>query len=183
MINKIAVIPEAVNDSFIDEVFKSKTELFDGYTGLTEAKKDDRRKSKICFLNGHVRHHKIYSVLSDIFYEANKSVFNYDIDHIETVQFTEYTDQYAGKFDEHTDSFNELIDGEWQRKLSISIQLTDPSEYQGGDLVFTEFDEQFDTKKKGTAIVFSSFAKHKVTPVTKGCRHSLVSWCLGPDFR
>ena len=73
-----------------------------------------------------------------------------------------------------------------QRKLSITIQLSDSDEYEGGDFVFTKDIPSPDAeliRKKGTIIVFPSFLYHQVMPVTKGTRYSLVGWYEGNDWR
>jgi PKHD-type hydroxylase len=72
-----------------------------------------------------------------------------------------------------------------QRKLSISVQLTDSADYEGGDLEFKDapdIDKQM-IRQKGTVIVFPSYLVHRVTPVTKGERKALVSWIEGPSWR
>jgi len=77
------------------------------------------------------------------------------------------------------------------RKLSLTLNLTDPSEYDGGDLKF-DFGEhaesgQFHTceeiRPQGSMIVFPSFVPHCVTPVKRGTRYSLVCWSLGEPFK
>lgn len=70
------------------------------------------------------------------------------------------------------------------RKLTVTIQLTDPAEYDGGDLELL-FDEVPVTefRDRGTAVVFPSFVLHRVSPVTRGTRTSLVAWVGGPPFR
>lgn len=72
-----------------------------------------------------------------------------------------------------------------QRKVSISVQLTDPTEYEGGDLEFqdTTSPDPQSMRQKGTVIVFPSYVVHRVTPVTKGVRKALVSWIEGPAWR
>ena len=66
----------------------------------------------------------------------------------------------------------------------MSIQLTDPSEYEGGELQLKSKNSITTvSKKKGTIIFFPSFMLHRVTPVTKGVRHSLVGWITGPPFK
>jgi len=77
------------------------------------------------------------------------------------------------------------------RKISVSIELNDPSEYEGGSLQV--FPEEVDysesgafgdlTRKRGTAVFFPSFRSHRVTPVTRGVRHVMVNWISGPPFR
>lgn len=67
------------------------------------------------------------------------------------------------------------------RKLSMSIQLTDPDTYEGGDLEFMNVNSGGE-RAKGTLIVFPSFLQHRVTPVTKGIRHSMVAWVHGKPY-
>ena len=73
----------------------------------------------------------------------------------------------------------------------MTISLTDPSEYEGGDLEFDFRDTDKgsqpriceEIRQKGSVIVFPSFVWHRVKPVTKGRRHSLVCWNLGYPFK
>ena len=79
------------------------------------------------------------------------------------------------------------------RKLSIIIQLSDPEDYEGGDIYLARppKDGRLDTegetlpqfRQKGSVIVFPSYVRHKVTPVTKGVRKSAVAWICGPPFK
>ena len=95
------------------------------------------------------------------------------------------TAEQKGKYDWHCDTFwaNPTA---FDRKLSIVIQLSDPSDYEGGDF---EIDSQYaqvpadQIRAKGSVLVFPSFLNHRVTPITKGERRSLVSWIQGPKFR
>jgi PKHD-type hydroxylase len=72
------------------------------------------------------------------------------------------------------------------RKLSMTIQLSEPNEYEGGEF---EIDPEFGVldqaviKQRGTVLVFPSFLRHRVAPVTSGIRRSLVCWAEGPKFR
>ena len=111
-------------------------------------------------------------------------------------QFTEYK---KGQFyDWHCDSYEEPYNKPENqnvhnklRKLSMTVSLTDPDEYEGGDLEFdfrnTDEGSQpricEEIRKKGSVIIFPSFVWHRVKPVTKGIRHSLVCWNLGYPFR
>ena len=67
------------------------------------------------------------------------------------------------------------------RKLSMSIQLTDPDTYKGGNLEFMNVDDKGE-RAIGTLIVFPSFLQHRVTPVIKGTRHSMVAWVHGSPY-
>jgi len=73
------------------------------------------------------------------------------------------------------------------RKLSFICQLTDPAKYEGGDFEMQPLHlgapNQEQLKTQGTALIFPSFIVHKVNPVTKGTRHSLVAWIEGPKWR
>lgn len=116
---------------------------------------------------------------------ANRNAFGFDISYVNDIQYTTYSATQNGKYDWHHDTFwaNPTT---FDRKISIVIQLTDPSEYEGGDF---EIDPQYpqfprdEIREKGSVIVFPSFIKHRVTPVTKGVRRSLVCWIEGPKFR
>jgi len=78
------------------------------------------------------------------------------------------------------------------RKISVTLNLNDPKDYQGGDLKFdfglhTEEKNRFhiceEIKPQGSLIVFPSFLKHCVTPINKGTRYSLVLWTLGEPWK
>jgi PKHD-type hydroxylase len=74
--------------------------------------------------------------------------------------------------------------GEISRKLSLVLQLSDPSEYEGGNLqVKTSSEPQTVKKQRGFIAAFPSYVLHQVTPVTKGNRQSLVAWVSGPQFK
>ena len=125
--------------------------------------------------------------------EANRILFNYDITHFQPTQFAKYKD--GGFYDWHIDaSYQDEIQS--RRKLSLSFILTDPDEFEGGELQFfngnrplgdkNEDDEKViknDLKAKGTVVVFDSRDFHRVTPVTSGVRYSIVCWAVGPNFK
>ena len=72
------------------------------------------------------------------------------------------------------------------RKLSFSLQLSDENDYDGGEFCFRQDEnsaEVLQTKKQGSLIVFDSRLEHRVKPVTRGVRHSLVGWYSGPLWR
>ncbi len=68
------------------------------------------------------------------------------------------------------------------RKLSMSLQLSDPEDYDGGELEFRASSTPA-PKEQGSLIVFPAFLEHRVRPVTRGTRLSLVSWVAGPPYR
>tara|TARA_B100000003_G_C10796604_1_gene317136 strand:- start:39 stop:644 length:606 start_codon:yes stop_codon:yes gene_type:complete len=123
---------------------------------------------------------------------ANKS-WGFNISKYEDVQFTEY--QPKGHYNWHNDSIkNPMNLKNMQRKLSLSVQLSKPEDYEGGDLKFNlrgldshQEDNVMspppEFKQQGSIVVFPSFLWHKVEPVTKGVRYSLVMWTLGENWK
>jgi PKHD-type hydroxylase len=138
------------------------------------------RNSKIKWLPLNDETEFIYKKIFDLTQIANKNMWNFNISFFkEDLQLSEYSDEYEGHYDWHMD-FGENVS---TRKLSITIQLNDPEEYEGGELNFQIHRNIIKApNKKGTVIVFPSFLLHKVTKVTKGTRRSLVCWIHGPPF-
>ena len=136
---------------------------------------------------------------------ANRENFMYDIEGIDSneIQYTEY--QKGEYYDWHVDDnigrclFNDkvlasasnqgeniaILNGEYVRKLSFTIQLSDPEDYEGGELEFKVNNEEpfFAPNKKGTVIVFDSRTLHRVKEVKSGVRKSLVGWVVGPRWK
>lgn len=137
------------------------------------------RLSDICWLYNSDNVEWVLRRLTDIIMDLNKRYFEFDIFGMEGLQFSSYKAP-SDKFGRHTDrSFNFPI-----RKLSVSVQLSDPNDYEGGDLILYETEKGTKMKKKqGDLIIFPSFVLHEVTPVTKGERNSLVSWVTGKQFK
>ena len=119
--------------------------------------------------------------------EANKIQFNYKLEYFQPVQFARYRD--GGHYGWHQDINESGIspDGE-SRKLSLTFSLSDPKTYEGGHLEFyrgerpMEEQDKEDIRDQGSVVVFDSRDYHRVTPVTKGTRYSIVCWTVGPNF-
>lgn len=139
------------------------------------------RKSTITFIPVCPMAELIYRKLTDLVNNANNSFFEFDLDFIEPVQYTEY--QKGEFYAKHIDIAYEEP-GRYPRKLSFTLQLSDPSEYTGGDvLLYGEAKPTAIKKEKGTIVFFPSFLLHEVTPVTSGVRKSLVGWVHGPRWK
>ena len=113
---------------------------------------------------------------------ANAKAFDIDVQNDAEIQFTEYDAAKAGHYDWHHD-IQWHGDGMSDRKLSITVQLSDPSEYEGGAFEFDEVKTNADFTSKGTILIFPSYLRHRVSPVTKGIRRSLVAWFKGPRWK
>lgn len=123
----------------------------------------------------------IFRKCTDLVLNLNQRFYGFDLDYIEILQFTEY--HTVGDFyDDHMDFAH---NGIHRRKLSFSIQLTDPSTYEGSDLeiVYGRDKKEVAPRTQGTIIAFPSFQMHRVTALEKGQRESLVGWVAGPPWR
>ena len=140
----------------------------------------DVRQSKICWLYPSDNMDWVFRQVTDIVLNLNKQFFQFDLFGLsEGFQFTNYVAP-SDRFKKHIDkNLNIPV-----RKLSMSIQLTDPKNYEGGELILY-YNEKGDVvnKEQGTLILFPSFVLHEVTPITKGERNSLVSWVTGNNFK
>jgi|TARA_E500000318_G_scaffold88032_1_gene85136 PKHD-type hydroxylase len=138
------------------------------------------RESKISWLYPSDDMNWVFRRVTDMVLDLNQRFFNFDIFGLsEGFQFTNYKAP-SNKYGKHVDRASDFI----VRKLSISIQLTDPKEYEGGELYLYEDDKGIlMDKKQGTLIMFPSYMLHEVKPVTKGERNSLVTWVTGNQFK
>jgi PKHD-type hydroxylase len=151
--------------------------------GLIKGKtkgESDVRDSKISWLYPNDDMDWVFRRVTDIAVNLNERFFKFDLFGLnEGFQFTNY-EAPSGKYGKHVDrGINTPV-----RKLSISIQLTDPEEYEGGELYLYEEDKGIlMDKSQGTLIMFPSYVLHEVMPVTKGERNSLVTWVTGKQFK
>ena len=126
----------------------------------------------------------MYKVIENQLSIINLNHFMFDtVGLTEPAQFTEYPKK--GFYDWHMD-LNAFGAGGQQpiRKISMTCLLSDPSEFTGGDLMFSEMGNNKPLQlKQGQAIFFASFLRHKVAPVKKGIRRSLVMWFGGTPFK
>jgi len=153
--------------------------------GLIKGKTRDEtdvRDSKISWLYPVDGIDWVFRRVTDITLNLNERFFNFDLFGLnEGFQFTNY-EAPSGKYGKHIDrGINMGV-----RKLSISIQLTNPEDYEGGELKLYDGDDDKANvmdKAQGTLIIFPSYVLHEVMPVTKGERNSLVTWVTGKQFK
>jgi PKHD-type hydroxylase len=128
----------------------------------------------------------LYKKIISQIHKVNQENFDYILKFVENLQFTEYNEDQQGFYSKHDDCGNSsrlenFVD---IRKLSFTIQLSNPEDYEGGELVFYNDNQEFNAPKtKGTIIFFQSNILHEVKPVKKGTRYALVSWVQGPNLR
>jgi PKHD-type hydroxylase len=201
--------PEAQADKTTEEI---KTEL--GVSDADIEKARYIRDSEVTWMNDQWLYDLVYPYL----HEANdKAGWKYEFSCSESFQFTKYgINQFYGWHADgnscHLGKYKRAIPGVTPRdekgmfprgytdnpnmvnkirKLSMTINLNKPGEYEGGNLKFdfgphatgNRFHECVEIRPQGSIIIFPSYVYHQVTPVTSGTRYSLVLWTLGQPFK
>ena len=123
----------------------------------------------------------VSTIFTHYFHIANREIFEYDLTEMESVQVTRYDKNHF--YGWHSD-YGTSADKGLTRKLSMSIILSDPEEYSGGKLQFIDYQGKVQNVDKtgGTVVVFDSRTPHRVTPVLRGQRISLVAWIRDRNF-
>jgi PKHD-type hydroxylase len=139
------------------------------------------RRSQVVFIGQEQKYAWLYERLWAAVQACNPQCFDVDVASIEpSVQVARYDSADSGFYDWHFD----FGPAKPLRKLSISIQLSSSDDYDGGDLemLYGNVPTKLD-RTRGAFIIFPSFMLHRVTPVTRGTRWSLVAWILGKRWR
>lgn len=141
---------------------------------------DELRKSSVMFIDNVPENNWIYNKLAGLAINCNNERYWFDLlGFHQELQLTRYSE--GDFFDWHLDFGAGEISA---RKLSMTIQLSDADAYEGGDLQFMINNKiENAPREKGTIIIFPSFIMHRVTPITKGTRQSIVGWVSGPPYR
>lgn len=177
---------------FCDEIIENALtiEPQDGLVNFSdgngEIPDDSTRRCKVRFISSNDwRFTKLFDEMWKTQLIANREFFNVHVTKLDAIQFTEYDESYRGEYKEHQDVIW-LNSTEYHRKLSCVINLSDPDSYVGGDFEMTDVGNQPhypDIRQMGTVFYFPSFFRHRVTPVIRGKRYSLVAWFDGPKWR
>ena len=145
------------------------------------------RRSAIRFVNkGDPQLDYLFDELWKLAIRANQDWFDVHISKLDYYQIAEYDGEREGEYKQHHDIFYMNGDPVYHRKLSCVIQLSDPSEYQGGDLQFfdlVQYPNAEELRQRGTVIFFPSFVRHAALPVIQGKRYSVAAWFDGPKWR
>ena len=124
---------------------------------------------------------EMYSTLEQIVNKTNNNHFGFDgIQITEQAQYTEYPS--GGFYDWHIDSDIVGMNEPPVRKISMTCLLSHESEFEGGGLELMS-EGKVARPKQGQAIFFASYIRHRVIPITRGVRKSLVMWFGGPSFK
>ena len=164
-----------------------------GKTGKFGNDDDTFRKSEIRWLRGNAPYTDgdkvytgddfiwLYQRLWNMIEEANRNLWNFNLSHgRDAIQHTIYKEG-GGHYDWHIDVGAKM---QRQRKVSLTVQLTDGNDYEGGELQLWRGQSPLNAPRgKGTVVIFPSYMMHRVTEVTKGTRESLVLWVGGDHYR
>ena len=173
-------IDKYIPDYVCDEIIKNYSDF--STAGLQGGDiRSNVRNSGVCW----IREPFYKNLVFDIITRTNRdSGLNFQLEYLENLQLTRYVAP-DGHYDFHTDDdghSRENIDDS-MRKISMSCLLTDSSEFEGGNFQIQTGESPYDVKlEKGDIILFPSYKLHRVSPVTKGTRHSLVAWAHGSAF-
>ena len=163
------------------EEMTSNLEFEDAATGQEGAKVSDYRKSRIKWCPQNSEWDWVYTKLRDMIVGANNVMWKFDLTHMrEQIQYTEYYGNKEGGYEWHMDCGSGVQN---QRKISVTVQLSHPDDYVGGDLQFNLGQQLTAPRVQGAAVIFPSFYLHRVTPVVKGTRKSFVLWVGGEPYR
>ena len=154
-----------------------------GVDGL--ASNNDYRKSNIHFINGDQKQFEwLFDAMWKIAIQSNDQWFGFHLSKLDFMQLAEYDAEYEGEYKRHHDVF--YMNGtNYHRKLSAVVQLSDPSEYEGGNLILYPQNNMLDPnaiRDQGSVVFFPSFVEHQAEKVTKGKRYSLAVWFDGPHW-
>ena len=190
------IFPRAVKPNICEQIIQDcKQNILETalVSNLDQSPRDDPsiRKTSVHFIKD--KDNKVNGLAWHFLREANKLQFHYDLTYFQAIQFAEYKD--GGFFEWHQDASGIEPNNE-TRKLSLSLILSDPNTFEGGELQFYNGGKQLedmgdvtgeqikkDIAAQGTVVVFDSRDWHRVQPVTKGVRYSIVCWTVGPNFK
>lgn len=169
-------IPQVLSSQEIDQITKQ------AHTYKAQSRTHEMRHSTFYFIPTTDKTQWLYQKMSRLIHTVNAQHFGYDLTEIPELQFTEYHGTDQGEFRDHLDWAPNTVR---PRKLSMSIQLSESHEYDGGDLQLKITSDRpiVASRTKGDAIIYPGFLLHGVTRVTKGVRRALIVWVMGPEFR
>ena len=151
----------------------------DAVVGASSEVQPDIRKAKVNWLSKENGAEEIFERLSGMVSSINAQHYGFNLTGFgEPLQLTTYSSENKGMYTWHQDT-----GGNISRKLSGVVQLSDPCEYEGGQLqIWSNHGVENVPREKGLITIFPCWTMHQVTPVTSGQRKSLVCWISGPDF-
>ncbi|HVW73320.1 MAG TPA: 2OG-Fe(II) oxygenase [Rhizomicrobium sp.] len=143
------------------------------------------RATQVAWVHRNDQTEDLYLRMEAVVLRLNADLFHFDLTGLTTMQYAVYRQAEAGYFDWHSDYGRYRGDpGQEPRKITLSLQLSDGAAYDGCDLeVRAAHPIDVAPRERGALMAFRANALHRVTPITRGVRKSLVIWAAGPEFR
>jgi PKHD-type hydroxylase len=163
-----------------DALALEKAELSGGGLGY-----DNIRATQVAWVPRGPATETLYRRLEEAVLELNARFFRFDLSALAMFQYALYGGPEGGHFDWHKDYGRDPSDpAQEPRKLTLSLQLSETSDYEGCDLQ-VRAGNQIDTapRMRGSLVAFPANVLHQVTPIRSGTRRALVVWAVGPEFR
>lgn len=227
-INNVIVVPNALPDSKITALqqYQKRFGQEEGVATVASGSTfdedggrniDNIRSCKTSWINPDSKFNsELVNVVTGLIQTIALQNYGFDFHRCEPLQYTHYTysedKDIKDHYDWHIDSHLMARPSPFDRKVSVSIQLSDSDDYTGCDLTFPGWDTMFENaekdkeqeivgmsfldgspllysdaqtvlRQKGTAIFFPSMFAHRVTPIESGERFALVCWLQGPKYR
>ncbi len=183
ILTKVAVLPGLLDAESCQRAIDLAKSFpaTEGRVGGSDKQSADIRRSQIWFFDPGSETDFVFAPLRNALQQINQG-YQFELTGFGTgCQIARYDGQEKGHYDWHIDLGTERFS---RRKLSMSVQLSPADAYEGGDLEFHLSGLDRDRmRQQGTLIAFPSFHEHRVTPVTRGERYSLVAWVDGPPYR
>jgi len=163
-----------------DGLALEKAELSAGAAGY-----ENIRSTKVAWFPREARTENLYQRMEEAVLHINERYFRFDLSGLANFQYAVYGGPEGGHFDWHKDYGRDPSDPQQEpRKVTISLQLSGPDDYEGCELQVRAGNKiDVAPKERGTLIAFPANVLHQVTPIRSGLRRSLVVWAVGPEFR
>jgi PKHD-type hydroxylase len=172
------------SDTELEKIYNDVSTLnfINAGTGCENNQDKSIRSSSVKWIPKDKEWEWLYDKLIAMITEANNAVWNFDLYTIlDDIQYTEYHASNDGHYNWHQDIGPGALS---TRKVSITVQLSAPDEYEGGDLEYLRGSSPEQAPRgKGVVFIFPSFMMHRVTPITKGVRRSFVLWVGGGHYK
>lgn len=175
------------SDEELNKVYENVAKLpfVIGGTGPDSNQDKKVRSSQIKWVPKNKEWEWLYDKLMAMIVQANVALWDFNLyTAIDDIQYTEYHAANDGHYGWHQDIGPGSLS---TRKISITVQLSDSSEYEGGDLEYWRGGHIDSVEKaprgKGVVFIFPSFMMHRVSPITKGIRRSFVLWVGGEHYK
>jgi PKHD-type hydroxylase len=143
------------------------------------------RKTRVAWVGRNPETEFFHRRLEEAVLLLNARFFRFDLSGLADFQYALYGGAQGGHFDWHKDYGRDAADPYREpRKLTLSLQLSHPSDYEGCELQVRAGNKiDIAPKTRGALVAFPANVLHQVTPIRKGVRKSLVIWAVGPEFR